>query len=108
MTYKIIDAQRGPGMPTAGVSKTERINLRLDAASKQRLERAALLEGQTLSRYVLGTALIRAEQVISEHETMVLSRRDAEVFFDRLADPPTMNTELSAALEEHGRRVASR
>jgi uncharacterized protein (DUF1778 family) len=95
-------------MPTASVSKTERINLRLDAASKQRLERAARLEGQTLSRYVLGTALMRAEQVISEHETMVLSRRDAEVFFDRLADPPAMSAELSAALEEHDRRVDSR
>jgi uncharacterized protein (DUF1778 family) len=108
MTYKIIDTQRGPGMPTASVSKTERINLRLDAASKQRLERAALLEGQTLSRYVLGTALMRAEQVISEHETMVLSGRDAQVFFDRLANPPAISPELSAALEEHGRRVDSR
>ena len=95
-------------MPIVSVSKTERINLRLDAASKQRLERAARLEGQTLSRYVLGTALIRAEQVISEHETMVLSHRDAEVFFDRLADPPAMSAELSAALEEHHRRVDSR
>jgi len=67
-----------------------------------------LLEGQTLSRYVLTTALARADQTLSEQETMVLSRRDAELFFDALANPPALNSGLAAALEEHSRRVQSR
>jgi len=39
---------------------------------------------------------------------MVLSRRDAELFFDALANPPALNSGLAAALEEHSRRVQSR
>jgi len=95
-------------MSQANPSRTERINLRLDAAAKQRLERAALLEGQTLSGYVLTTALARADQTLSEQETMVLSGRDAELFFDALANPPALSSGLVVALEEHSRRVQSR
>ncbi|MBK5965555.1 hypothetical protein CCR95_16035 [Thiocystis minor] len=94
-------------MPQANLSKTERINLRLDTTAKGRLERAAALEGQTLSRYVLTTALARAEQVIAANETLVLSRHDAEVFFEAIVNPPALTPALAAALEEHTRRVQS-
>jgi uncharacterized protein (DUF1778 family) len=91
----------------ATASKPERINLRLETQAKQRLEQAATLEGKTLSRYVLGSALIHAEEVIARHETLVLHRAEAELFFDTLAKPPAPSTRLTDLLEEHSRRVQS-
>ena len=61
-----------------------------------------------MSSFILSSALSQAEQTIREHETMALGKRDAEVFFEALANPPKMNVRLAKALEGHGRRVASR
>ena len=48
----------------------------------------------------------QAERTIRRHERMVLKRRDSEIFFDALLQPPRMNPRLAAALEEHDRRVS--
>lgn len=88
--------------------KSERFNLRLSPDAKQRIERAASFEGQTVAGFILSSALSRAEQSIAEHEIMVLERRDADVFFDALLNPPRMNPRLIAALEAHTRTVKSR
>ena len=42
----------------------------------------------------------------SDRKEMILSRIDAEAFFDALAHPPTITGELAAALKEHERRVS--
>ena len=59
--------------------KSERFNLRLDPEAKKRIEQAACFEA---------SALAQAEQTIRKHGTMVLRRRDAEVIFDALLQPP--------------------
>jgi len=95
-------------MPRAASVKNERVNLRLDAAAKKRLERAASFEGKTVSGFILSSALARAEQAIERHETMALSERDARAFLDAILDPPKPNARLRRALEEYSRRVVSR
>lgn len=95
-------------MPRAATTKNERVNLRLDAAAKRRLERAASVEGKTVSGFILSSALARAEQAIERHETMTLSGRDARAFLDAILDPPKPNARLRKALAEHTRRVVSR
>ena len=67
-------------MTATAISKNQRVNLRLNGA------------------------LTSAEQTIHEHETMTLSKRDAEAFFDALSKPVKLNTKLFSALEEHDRR----
>ena len=42
----------------------------------------------------------RAEQTNHEHETMTLSKRDAETFFNAVSKPVKLNTKLFAALNE--------
>ena len=86
-------------------AKSERVNLRLDAAAKRRLEHAASVEGKTVSGFILSGALERAEETIQNHETMALSRRDAETFLDAILKPPKPNAKLRKALDEHRRRV---
>ena len=48
----------------------------------------------------------QAERTIRRHERMVLKRRDSEIFFDALLQPPRMNPRLASALKEHHRRVS--
>ncbi len=95
-------------MAQASAVRSERINLRLSEAAKRRIERAASVEGKTVSAFILSSALETAERTIDRHETLALAREDARRFFDALADPPPPNDRLRAALEEHARRVESR
>ncbi len=48
-----------------------------------------------------------ARRTIAEHETLVLSDRDREAFFDALINPPEPSERLIRAFREHRRRVAS-
>lgn len=95
-------------MSSATQPKDERINLRLQHNAKHLLERAASFEGQTVSKFVLNSALSRAEKTIQEHEVMRLNSKDSESFFNALAAPVQFNDKLLAALQEHGRRVRSK
>ena len=88
------------------ITRSERLNLRLDPEARKRIEQAAHYEGQTASSFILSSALAQAERTILKHETMVLKRRDSEIFFDALLQPPRVNPRLAAALKEHGRRVS--
>ena len=89
-------------------ASTERLNLRLNPAAKRRIEQAAAFEGKTVSSFIVSSALAIAERTIREHETMALSRRDAEVFLDAIINPPRPSAKLGKAIEEHRRRVLSR
>ncbi len=93
---------------TSTIAKKERINLRLDQRAKDLIERAAGLEGRTVSAFILSSALTSAGRTIREHETMRLDEQDALHFFDALARPVVLDGELGEALAEHDRRVDSR
>ena len=95
-------------MVSTNTAHSERINLRLSETAKRQIERAASVEGKTVSAFIVSSALETAEKTIERHETVALAREDATRFFDALADPPPPNNRLSAALEEHARRVVSR
>ena len=95
-------------MAQANVTKSERVNLRLNATAKRRIERAASFEGKTVSGFIVSSALENAEKAIQKHETMALGRRDAKLFFDVIVNPPAPNDKLRTALDEHEKRVASR
>ncbi len=95
-------------MSSAAQTKDERINLRLKHNAKLMLERAASFEGQTISKFVLSSALAHAEKTIQEHEVMILNARDSEAFFHALEAPVQFNDKLAAALTEHDRRVTTK
>ncbi|HLJ65034.1 MAG TPA: DUF1778 domain-containing protein [Stellaceae bacterium] len=78
--------------------KRERMHLRLDARTKQTLERAAHYEEKSLSDFVLATAKAAAQRVIERHETVTLSAEDWDVFFETLVHPPEPNAILKAAV----------
>ena len=92
-------------MATTETLKQERMHIRLDALSKQKLERAAAYAHKSLSEFVLGQALHAADEVIHEHESIVLDEADWVVFLDALDNPPKPNAKLRKAFAEHKKRV---
>lgn len=65
----------------------ERFNARLSTRQKQILERAAAIQGRTLTGFVLVHAQEAAEKVIQDNAVLHLSERDAQAFFAALTAP---------------------
>jgi uncharacterized protein (DUF1778 family) len=87
-------------------SRGSRLGFRVDARTKQLVERAAALERRSLTDYCL-TALTQATQAtITRHESIVLSERDRQVFFDALVHPPKENPRLRRAFRSAKRIVS--
>ena len=80
--------------------KQERMHIRLDAISKQKIERAAAYLNKNISEFVINQAVSAANQVIKEHETVTLTLEDAQIFLDALENPPQPNKKLIAALSK--------
>jgi uncharacterized protein (DUF1778 family) len=72
------------------------------------VERAAALERRSVTDFCL-TALADATQAtLARHETLVLSERDREIFFDTLMNPPKPNERLKEAFRAASESVVSR
>jgi len=87
-------------MPRAAETKDERLQVRLDAEAKSVLQRAANYRHETVSQFVLTSALEEAEKVIRENETVSLSGPDWKLFYDALTNPPPLNAALQKAFAD--------
>ena len=92
-------------MTNTETAKQERMHIRLDTLSKQKLERAAAYAHKSLSEFVLGQALHAADEVLQEHETLTLSEADWATFLDALENPPRPNAKLKQDFAEHKKRI---
>jgi uncharacterized protein (DUF1778 family) len=81
--------------------KRARLQARLSLEQQHLLERAAALEGQTLTEFVLVHAQEAARRTIREHQTMALSERDSRAFVEALLSP----WQPSPELQENARRM---
>ena len=77
--------------------KKERLELRVAPSAKQVIQRAMAVSGLTAG----DLAYEGARRVLDEHERMVLTGADREVFLDALLDPPQPAKRLVAALRRH-------
>ena len=84
--------------------RRDRMHLRLDAKSKRTLEKAAAFEETTVSDFVLRNAVAAAERVIDARQTVTLSPRDWDVFFEAVTNPPPPNRRLLAAARRYRAR----
>lgn len=81
-------------------SKTNRIDLRVNQEQKELLETAASIKGISLSAYLLANCLEIAKADIAEHQKLVLSDRDRDLFISLIANPPKPNQDLVEAMNE--------
>ena len=78
--------------------KEERLQIRVDPARKQMLERAASATHQNVSAFVLQAASRQAETVLAERRVIQLAPDAAQAFHEALAQPAQVNERLAAAL----------
>ncbi len=89
-------------------AKPKRLEARITAEQKARFERAAQLQGRTLTDFVLGALEDAANKVIRDHEVLTLSARDSLAFAQAILDPPEPTPALLEAMREQCRSVEER
>ncbi len=75
-----------------------RLEARTSPEMKALLQKAADLQGRTLTDFILSTVQAEAIRVIQEHQTLKLSLEDSEAFVNSLLNPPLLNDKLKAEL----------
>lgn len=81
-------------MLTKTTPKRDRMHLRLEAATKRKLERAAAYAHKSVTDFVLSQAIEAADRVLKTHEQHVLSTADWDAFCKALDQPPKPNKAL--------------
>jgi uncharacterized protein (DUF1778 family) len=84
-----------------------RFDTRLSKEQKQLFERAAAIGGyRSLSDFVVSIVEERAQEIISQSESIIASQRDSEIFFDAIMNPGQPNDALKSAFEEYNKLMA--
>ncbi len=78
-----------------------RLEARISPETKALLQKAAELEGRTLTDFVVASVLAEARRVIQQHQTLQLSLADSEAFVDALLNPVQPNEDLQAAAQRY-------
>ena len=82
-----------------------RFNFRLPADIKERIEKAAIVSGLTVTDFAINALASTADEVLDKHRNRILSDRDRDIFLDMLENPPEPNEALLAAVQEYRKRV---
>lgn len=90
------------------ISKVYRFDARLDEDQKTLIQRAADLEGRTMTDFVLHSAKIAAEHTIQERAMLILSARDTEAFVSAILRPAEPGPVLRAAARAYKNAVTRR
>ena len=90
------------------VNKQARFNFRLPADIKERIEKAALVSGVTVTDFAINVLANSADDVLEKHHNRILSDRDRYIFLAMLDENPEPNEALLKAVEEYKRRVISK
>jgi uncharacterized protein (DUF1778 family) len=80
--------------PTKGRIRAERLEARVTTEQKSLIERAAALQGRTLTDFVLTSVQDAARRAIEDYSQLALSVRDSEAFADALLNPKPVNERL--------------
>ena len=87
-------------MPTVA-HPYERIDLRTSPEIKALITRAASTAGVSISAFLIGAAQERAKHVLAENETLTLSHRDWDAFFQALDNVDRPRPKLEATAKKY-------
>jgi uncharacterized protein (DUF1778 family) len=77
-----------------GRARAQRLEARVTAEQKTLIERAAALQGRTVTDFVLTSVQDAARRAIEEHQQLELSVRDSEAVVEALLNPQPVNDRL--------------
>jgi len=86
-----------------GRVRGERLETRVTADQKALIERAAALQGRTVTDFVLTSVQEAARRAIEEHQRLDLSVRDSEAFIEALLNPQPVNDRLRDTVRRYRR-----
>jgi uncharacterized protein (DUF1778 family) len=87
--------------PTRGRTRSQRLEARVTAEQKTLIERAAALQGRTVTDFVLTSVQDAARRAINEHQQIELSVRDSQAFVDALLNPKPVNDRLRETVRRY-------
>lgn len=93
-------AETHPPSPPARV-RGERLETRITADQKRLIERAAALQGRTVTDFVLTSVQEAARRAIDEHQRLDLSVRDSDAFVEALLNPQPINDRLRETVRRY-------
>jgi uncharacterized protein (DUF1778 family) len=88
---------------SAETKNDARLDFRLNSQAKELIERAAALNGQSVSDFATSTLVEKARQVVQAETTRTLTERDARLFLAML-DDKRPNTALKRAARRYKAR----
>jgi len=87
--------------PARGRLRTQRLEARVTAEQKMLIERAAALQGRTVTDFVLTSVQDAARRAIEDHRQIELSVRDSEAFVEALLNPKPVNGRLRETVRRY-------
>jgi uncharacterized protein (DUF1778 family) len=84
-----------------------RLETRVTPDQKDLIERAAALEGRTVTDFVLASVQEAARRAIDEHRRIDLSLRDSEAFVAALLQPPPASERLRETARRYRRATGN-
>lgn len=95
-------------MATREIKKEKaRFDTRLTKEQKLFFERAAKIGGfRSLTDFIVLTVQEKAKEIIRENESLFISQRDSEIFFDAIINAGKPNDALLSATEQYNKLLS--
>ena len=100
-----VDVYGGWPYRDAMATSTARLEARIAPEQKKLIERAAALEGRSVTDFVIHSANAAAVRVIQERTSITLSDRDQETFVSALLEPVVPRGRLATAAARYRKRT---
>ena len=86
-------------------TRAERLEARVTVEQKTMIERAAALQGRSVTDFVVTSVQDAARRAIEEHGQLALSVRDSAAFVDALLNPQPVNERLRETVRRYRARA---
>lgn len=92
-------------MDRASSKSVARLEARVSPEIKALWQKAADLEGRTLTDFVIASVQAAALKTIEQHQVLQLGLEDSEAFVNALLNPPKPNQALKAAALRYKQQI---
>ncbi len=82
-------------------TKSTRIEIRINPETKNIIEKAARIKGETLSAYIVGNSLTSAKKDIEQMKIISLDKKDRDMFYNLIINPPAPNKALKKMMKSN-------
>ncbi len=93
-------------MPTTETNTIARLNFRLPSEVKEKIERAAVASGLTVTDFAVHALVNTADEVLERQHTRKLSKRDRDIFLALLDSDDEPNEALKSAFQARQELIA--